>query len=144
MDKLGKILHSAGKRAFKLVKLPSLKGICWKLTKIYLLKVMKFLRRLYGGWGGGTNFGGHRVCKQKSVTFRNFADLYRRTEDVSLSNLAPLLILWGSFQWCRQIFPNWSMSKVEKPWRQLLCSLRRVCSNFILRIICYSSSEARE
>ena len=66
------------------------------------------------GGGGGTNFGGHRVCKQKPVTFRNFADLYRRTKDVSLSNLAPLLILWGSFQWCRQIFPNWSMSKVEK------------------------------
>ena len=43
------------------------------------------------GGGGGTNFGGHRVCKQKSVTFRNFADLYRRTKDVSLSNLAPLL-----------------------------------------------------
>ena len=25
-----------------------------------------------------------------------------------------LLILRCSFKWCRQIFPNWSMSKVEK------------------------------
>ena len=31
----------------------------------------------------------------------------------SLSNLAVLLISRRSFQWCQQIFPNWSMSKVS-------------------------------
>ena len=37
------------KSAFKLVELPSLKVICWKLMNIQLLKVAKFYRRLYGG-----------------------------------------------------------------------------------------------
>ena len=29
------------------------------------------------------------------------------------------LILRRSFQWCCCIFPDWSMSKVEKPWKGL-------------------------
>ena len=33
---------------------------------------------------------------------------------VSLSNLASLQILGRYLQWCRRIFLNWSMSKVEK------------------------------
>ena len=37
------------KSAFKLVELPSLKVICWKLMNIQLLKVAKFYRRSYGG-----------------------------------------------------------------------------------------------
>ena len=42
-------MSTPGKNAFKLVKWPSLKVICGKLTKSQLLKVAKFYRRLYGG-----------------------------------------------------------------------------------------------
>ena len=56
------------------------------------------------------------------ITFVWWGDKLGRTIsslawDVSLSNLAILLILRRSFQWCRGISPNWSMSKVEKPWK---------------------------
>ena len=52
----GKSSHTTGRSTLKLLKLPSLKVICWKLMKIQLLKVAKFYRRLYGrgpGEGGG-------------------------------------------------------------------------------------------
>ena len=53
---------------------------------------------------------------QMSVDFRSFVELYlfAHLQDVSLSNLAILLIVMGSLQWCRRIFPDLSMSKVEK------------------------------
>ena len=53
---------------------------------------------------------------QMSVDFRSFVELYisAHLQDVSLSNLAILLILMGSLQWCRRIFPDLSMSKIEK------------------------------
>ena len=51
---------------------------------------------------------------QTSVKFRDFEELYLLGFDKSLSNLANMLILRRSFQWCQQIFPNWSMSKAEK------------------------------
>ena len=37
----------------------------------------------------------------------------------SFSNLAILLILRRSFQWCRRIFTYWSMLKLKKPWKDL-------------------------
>ena len=46
MDKLDKIHRLRWKE-------PSLKAICWKQTKIWLLRIAKFFRRLYGG--------GHKV-----------------------------------------------------------------------------------
>ena len=92
MDKLGKIHRLHWKESLQISKIAKFERDLLKINKDILLKVMKFLRRLYGG-GGGTNFRGNRVCKQQSVTFRNFADLYRHTKDVSLSNLARLLIL---------------------------------------------------
>ena len=48
--------------------------ICVKLTKIYLFKVAKFYRRLYGGRRG-------QICPhhQSSVNFRKFAKLYLRS-----------------------------------------------------------------
>ena len=59
-----------------------------------------------------------QVCApyiQASVKFRDFENPYRQLVfNKSLSNLAILLILRRSFQWCRRIFPNLSMSKVEK------------------------------
>ena len=67
--------------------------------------------------GGGR--GGHKlaptppytnVCKflQLSGAISSLA------QDVSLSNLAILLILRRSLQWWRRVFSNWSLSKVEK------------------------------
>ena len=53
MDKLGKSVDTNEKSTLGLVKVPSLKVICWKLTKIQLLNVAKFYRCLYGGGGGG-------------------------------------------------------------------------------------------
>ena len=60
----GKSVEATEKSAFKWVKLPSFKAICWNLMKIQLLKVATFLRLF--------------------------------------------------FQWCRRIFPDWSIQKVEK------------------------------
>ena len=64
------------------------------------------------GWGGG------EVCtanRQTFVKFRDFEEyIFIIVFNKSLSNLALLLILRRSFQWCRRIFPNLSMSKVEK------------------------------
>ena len=70
--------------------------------KINLLKVMKFYRkRLYGG---GQVCAPHHtnVCKilQLCEAISSLA------KDVSLSNLAILVILRRSFQWCRRIFPD--------------------------------------
>ena len=73
-------------------------------------------------WGGGG--GGGQVCApyiQASVKFRDFEKPYRQLVfNKSLSNLAVLLILRRSFQWWRRIFPNLSMSKVEKN-REKVC-----------------------
>ena len=53
---------------------------------------------------------------QTPVNLRNFVELYIRSLKTykSLSNLASVLTLQCSFQWCKKIFPNMSMSKVEK------------------------------
>ena len=106
--------YVTGKSALKLVKLPSLKVICWKLTKIWLLKVAKFYRRLNGGVSQTCPHPSpHPIMHihvQTSVNFRTFADLhFRSLRTVSLSNFAR-----RSSQCCRRIFPNYSMSKVEK------------------------------
>ena len=47
----------------------------------------------------------------------------------SLSNLTIILILRRSFQWCRRIFPNLSMSKVEKTREKVYPS----CSFYSMR-----------
>ena len=94
----------------KLIKLLSLKLICWKLMKKQLLKVTKLYRLLYGG---GTNL---HPAIQTSVNFWNFAELYLCSlKMLSLSNFEIiLLILRCSFQWCQQVFSNWPIQKVEK------------------------------
>ena len=66
--------------------------------------------------------GGEHVCApppllQTSVKFLDFEDISPLVFNKSLSNLAILLILRGSFQWCRRIFPNVSMSKYG--WKKL-------------------------
>ena len=67
----GKSANSAGKNAYKILKLPGLKVICWKLTKILILlliKTEKFYRCLCSGRG---------TIQQKAVNFsRNFTELY--------------------------------------------------------------------
>ena len=67
------------------------------------LQVCQLYRYLYGE---GTNL-------QTSVNFRTFAALYLRLLKVQTWELYSV-ILRRSLQWCRRIFPNWSMSKVEK------------------------------
>ena len=44
----GKSVNTTGKRILKLIKSPSLKVICWKLTKTKLLKGAKFYSHFYG------------------------------------------------------------------------------------------------
>ena len=73
-----------------------------KRAKIEIRKVLKIYRRLYGG-------------RQTSVKFRDFEEhISSLVFNKSLSSLAVLLILRRFFQWCRQIFPYFSISKVEK------------------------------
>ena len=50
------------------------------------------------------------VCKFSQL----FGAIFSLASDVTLLNLTVLLISRRSFQWCKRIFPNWSMSKVEK------------------------------
>ena len=66
------------------------------------------------GWGGGGKFVPPTV--KRLLKFRDFEELLISSLvfNKSLSNLALLLILRRSFQWCPRIFPNLSMSKVEK------------------------------
>ena len=78
-----------------------------------------------------------------SVNFRNFAELYIATipslaKDASLSNLAILLILRRSFQWCRRIFPNWSIKKVEKTVKRSIVSKKKK-----LNIECFHMTSRR-
>ena len=68
------------------------------------------------GWGGG---GGGKFVPptvKRLLKFRDFEELLISSLvfNKSLSNLALVLILRRSFQWCPRIFPNLSMSKVEK------------------------------
>ena len=51
-----------------------------------------------------------KIARFESILLKRYGSL----KDVSLSNLAILLILRCSFQWCRQIYPNLFMSKVAK------------------------------
>ena len=106
MDKLRKSVNTTGKSALILGKLPSLKVIRLKRAKRELHKVSKIYKRLYrGGVGGGGAY--KRLGGVISSLLTGFSK--------SLSNLAALLILRRSFQWCRRIIPNLSMSKVKKP-----------------------------
>ena len=106
---LGKSVDTTQRSALKLVKLPSLNMICWKLMKIHLLKVVNFYKPLYGG---GQVCASHHtnVCK----ILRLCSALSSLAKDVSLSNLAIT-----SF---KVLFPDrFSLTgpykKLKKPWR---------------------------
>ena len=111
MDKLRKSVDTTGKSALILGKLPSLKVIRLKRAKRELHKASKIYKRLYrggvGGWGGGGASSPYKRLGVISSLLTGFSK--------SLSNLAALLILRRSFQWCRRIITNLSMSKVKKP-----------------------------
>ena len=111
MDKLGKIRRHHWKSVLKLIKLLSLKLICWKLMKKQLLKVTKLYRLLYGG--------GHKLTPHHTNICK-FSELYLRSlKMLSLSNLAIiLLILRCSFRWCQRVFSNWPIQKVEKTMKR--------------------------
>ena len=134
MDKLRKSVDTTGKSALILGKLPSLRVIRLKQAKTELHKASKIYKRLYrGGVGGGGGGGG--ACPRTQGCEggggggggggKGASSPYKRLGGVisslltgfskSLSNLAALLILRRSFQWCRRIIPNLSMSKVKKP-----------------------------
>ena len=76
------------------------------------------IRNMYGG---GHKLGPHHtnVCKFSQIC-RAISSSLLTAWDVSLSNLAMLLILRHSLQWCQRIFLNWFISKVDKPFQGLL------------------------
>ena len=113
MDKLRKSVDTTGKSALILGKLPSLKVIRLKRAKRELHKASKIYKRLYrGGVGGG---GGGKGASSPYKRLGGVISSLLTGFSKSLSNLAALLILRRSFQWCRRIIPNLSMSKVKKP-----------------------------
>ena len=116
-----KYIDTAGKSTLKLVKWPNFRFISCKIAKIQLRKVTKFYRRLYAG---GTNLPPQHtnVCKISQL-YRAMFSLFCK---ISLSNLANLLISRCSFQQCQQIFANWTISKVEKPWKGLFSIMAKL------------------
>lgn len=95
----GKSVVCAGKSAFKLEKLPSLKvSMSQHCTDVYLVTVV-----------GSTDLS---LTIQTSVNFLKVVEpvIISHNHNVSLSDLASLIIIW-----CRRIFLNWFMWKVGKP-----------------------------
>ena len=72
----GKSVDTTEKSALKLIKLPSLKMICWKLMKIQLFKDAKFCRRFMAR--AQSCPPPPPPCK-RPVNVRNFAELYLRS-----------------------------------------------------------------
>ena len=90
--------------------------------EIQLLKVAKFCRRLYGGEGGGG--GGLRThltppTKRLWISATSRSYIFARLRRITFK-FGNITNLRRSSQWCRPIFPNWSIWKVEKPWKGLL------------------------
>ena len=111
--------HWKGKTALILVKLPHLTVIRLNRANIQPFKVAKFYRRLYGGRQVCAPLPTHPYQRlQNFATLRSYIFVFNK----SLSNLAILLILRRSFQWCRRIFPNLSVSKVEKTVKRYFCT----------------------
>ena len=81
----------------------------------YSFAKLKKFTDLYG-WGGGGGWG--QVFAPHHTNVCTISRLWGFMSSLifnkSLSNLALLLILRRSFQWCGRIFVNLSMSKVEK------------------------------
>ena len=113
---------------------PNLKVIALKRATIWLHKVVKIYRRLYGGQPSPYSFSlapllgdvtAHGRVQDSPSRERLRTRPYGGVSlcptifNKSLSNLAVLLILRRSFQWCWRIFPNLSMSKLRKPWKGL-------------------------
>ena len=122
--------YVTGKSALKLVKLPSLKVICWKLTKIWLLKVAKFYRRLNGGVSQTCPHPSpHPIMHihvQTSVNFRTFADLHFR----SLRTFH-FQILQGALPSAVDGFSlTTPCQKLKKPWRGFFQSHCQYCQFF--------------
>ena len=63
------------------------------------------------------------LCKFYFATFRSY--IFARLRRITFK-FSDFTNLRRSFQWCRQIFPNWSMSKAEKkPWKGQFVRLNR-------------------
>ena len=79
MDQLAKIHWNRWKELLKISKVAKFESNKMKLTKIWLPKVAKFYRRLYGGEGGGQVYAPPPTI-QTSVKFRskftNFKTLF--------------------------------------------------------------------
>ena len=71
------------------------------------------------------------VCKFSQLC----GNIYSFASNESLSNLAILLILRRSFQWCRRISPSWSMSNVEKTMEG---SIPNLCFFYFLKVLLLS------
>ena len=80
MVKLGKIHRLHWKESLQISKIAKFERDLLKINKDIAPQSHEIFKTFVSGGGvGGTNFRGNRVCKQQSVTFRLFADLYRRT-----------------------------------------------------------------
>ena len=108
MDKLRKSVDTTGKSALILVKVPSLKVIRISEWRDSSTKCRGFTNVCLSAGGG-------QVCAPPpSPPYKRLgAAISSLSFSKSLSNLATLLILRRSFQWCRRIILNLSMSKVK-------------------------------
>ena len=124
MDNFGKIRRHHWKERLKISKIAMFEIDLLKTNEDTALQSREILQTF-------VKSNGPIKWAPASVNFRNFAELYIATipslaKDASLSNLAILLILRRSFQWCRRIFPNWSIKKVEKTVKRSIVSKKKI------------------
>ena len=105
----------------KIGKIAKFSSYLWKTNEDIAPQWGEIYRRLYDGSGGG-GVGEVAPTIQKSVKFHNFEELYLRSlKTYHFQIWQFLLVSKSSFQWCRRIFPNLSMSKVEKVREKVCC-----------------------
>ena len=123
LTSLGKSFNTTEKSALKLVKLPSLKVICWKLIKITPLKVAKVYRCLYGG---GTNF--HEWAKRMSERYFQ----HEKIKFVSPSGHVMFCLFyrcwWNSYIKHNFVFIHfWNSKIVQLKWSPIANCLSQKC-----------------
>ena len=136
-DKLGKIRPHHSKERLKISKISKFLSDLLKAYKDTAPQIREILQT-FVWWGHNLAPHPHHknVCKFSHLThftdvcmvgaqscphptiqtsvksFQHCGAISSQSQDVSATNLASLLILRRSFQWCGRIFPNISMSKV--------------------------------
>ena len=108
-------VDTTGKSALKLVIFPSFKVVHIKWAKIYLHKVVKIYRRLYGWW---------QVCASHNTNVCNILGLWGPISSLvfnkSFANLATLLIKKSSFQQIDGYSLTCPCQELKKLWKGIL------------------------